>query len=54
MNRASAQVMAIVTTTIMATMWLTGCTPKPLSAQPVIDEFMQRMSATDFDDRLGG
>ncbi len=32
----------------MATMWLTGCTPKPLSAQPVIDEFMQHMSATDF------
>lgn len=32
----------------MATMWLAGCTPKPLSAQPVIDEFMQRMSATDF------
>jgi len=29
-------------------MWLAGCTPKPLSAQPVIDEFMQRMSATDF------
>lgn len=48
MNRASAQVIAIVTTTIMATMWLTGCTPKPLSAQPVIDEFMQHMSATDF------
>ena len=29
-------------------MWLAGCTPKPLSAQPVIDEFMQRMSDTDF------
>ena len=48
MNRASAQVIAIVTTTIMATMWLAGCTPKPLSVQPVIDEFIQRMSVTDF------